>query len=192
MKGAVTPANYFYKILRGLLSQKKFALSNKIFFGDVFKMKKKNLFNASVAELREWKFEKLRQQMEKNKSTAMKMTSKEFLDKMDDLQITVHGKQFTFWDMYYVIKKFVEDVEVLDYYVEKITVCDDETIEFDIDSNETILKHIFSDMNNFAHKLQKEIYDMSEKYNVFLRVVEDCNHAAKTLLEESGEGKKND
>lgn len=155
-------------------------------------MKKKNLFNASVAELREWKFEKLRQQMEKNKSTAMKMTSKEFLDKMDDLQITVHGKQFTFWDMYYVIKKFVEDVEVLDYYVEKITVCDDETIEFDIDSNETILKHIFSDMNNFAHKLQKEIYDMSEKYNVFLRVVEDCNHAAKTLLEESGEGKKND
>ena len=36
---AVTPANanYFYKILRLLLSQKKICLSNKIFFGDVLK-----------------------------------------------------------------------------------------------------------------------------------------------------------
>lgn len=153
-------------------------------------MKKENLFNLSIAELREWEFEKLRQQMGKNKSTAMKMTSKEFLDKMDDLQITVQGKQFTFWDMYHVIKKFVEDVEVLDYYVEKITVSDDETIELDIDSNETILKHIFADMNDFAHKLQKEISDMSEKYNIFLSVVEECNQAAKKLLEESGEDAK--
>ena len=30
---AVAPANYFYKILRWLLSQKKICLSNKIFFG---------------------------------------------------------------------------------------------------------------------------------------------------------------
>lgn len=161
-------------------------------FWRMFVMNKQHVYEMTMKELREYEYKKKCQQERERKSVALKMTLKDFLNKMKEIQITVKSHQFDFWDMYSIFKKFVDDFEVLAYFVERITSDKDREEEFDIDSNEVTLRHRFEDIFCLAGQLKKEINAIEEKYGLFRSVIEECIEPTKKMLEESGEGAKND